>query len=72
METSDHPNFIWAFVLEEKSDQHTRLIVRVSVEPKMSLANLVRSLLFVEPAHFIMDRKMLLGIKKRVEQGIDS
>lgn len=72
MEASDHPNFIWAFILEQKSNQHTRLIVRVRVEPKMSLANLFRSLLFVEPAHFIMDRRMLLGIKRRVEQAIDS
>lgn len=72
LETSNHPNFIWAFVLEQKSDRHTRLIVRVRVDPKLSLANLFRSLLFVEPAHFIMERKMLLGIKRRVEQGIDS
>jgi hypothetical protein len=32
----------------------------------------VVGLLFVEPTHFITERKMLLGIKRRVEQGIDS
>lgn len=71
VETSDHPNFVWAFVLEPKSAHHTRLIARVRLEPKLSLANLFRSLLFVEPAHFIMERKTLLGIKKRVERGLD-
>ncbi len=71
-ETTDDLNFVWAFVLEEKSDQHTRLIVRVSVDPKVSFASSLRNLLFIEPAHFIMERKMLLGIKRRVEQGNDS
>ena len=30
---------------------------------------LFRNLLFVEPAHFIRERKMLLGIKRRVRTG---
>jgi hypothetical protein len=60
--------FSWAFVLNERSEDHTRLIVRakghVGVGWKASLMNYLTG----EPAHFIMERKMLLGIKRRVEQ----
>jgi hypothetical protein len=62
-------NFTWAFVVEEKSDRHSRLIVRVRAQPKSGLASSLWNLLYVEPTHFAMERKMLLGIKKRVEQG---
>ena len=59
--------FSWAFVLDERSEDHTRLIVRarghVGVGWKASLMNYLTG----EPAHFIMERKMLLGIKRRVE-----
>jgi hypothetical protein len=53
-----------AFILEEKDPQTTRLIIRTRVG-----AGLV-SLLYltlIEIPHFIMERKMLLGLKQRAE-----
>lgn len=53
----------WAFVLDPIDDHSTRLIVRTRTRPWGS------RLLFVlfDPAHFVMERKMLLGIKSRAE-----
>jgi hypothetical protein len=59
----------WAFVLEEIDEQTTRLIERVRADyrPHLRLAPFVYLLL--EPAFFVMERKMLLGIKQRAEKG---
>jgi hypothetical protein len=59
----------WAFVLEALDEQTTRLIerVRADYQPPLRLAPLVYLLL--EPATFVMERKMLLGIKRRAEKG---
>jgi len=63
----------WAFVLEPVDERTTRLIVRSHGEykmPDLGLAplNFVYWRLFFEPAHFIMERAMLLGIKQRAER----
>jgi hypothetical protein len=57
----------WAFLLNELDNGTTRLIARLraTYEPRLPLAPLVHAVL--EPAHFIMERKMLLGIKERAE-----
>jgi hypothetical protein len=57
-----------AFVLQRSNDDATRLIVRTrgAGEPNVVLAPL--GLLMFEPAHFIMERRMLLGIKERAER----
>ena len=57
-----------AFVLEPEG-RFTRLIVRTrgAGEPNVALAPF--GLLVFEPAHFIMERRMLLGVKERVERG---
>jgi hypothetical protein len=58
----------WVFILKAINACTTRLIVRTRVAsfPPVELSVLfVRFLL--EPAHFIMERKMLVGIKERVE-----
>jgi hypothetical protein len=56
-----------AFVLEPVGDS-TRLIVRSrgANEPNVALAPF--GLLVFEPAHFIMQRRMLLGIRERAER----
>jgi len=59
--------FTWAFILDEQRDQSTRFIVRVRVAWDRGLRHFFRSRLFLEPAHSIMQRKMNLGLKKRVE-----
>jgi uncharacterized protein YndB with AHSA1/START domain len=57
----------WTFMLESPDNQSTRLIVRAraaSFAPHS--LSLVLYRLILEPAHFIMERGMLLGIKRRV------
>ena len=55
----------WYFVLEAIDAQHTRLIARTRVPrglPSIAYAT------FIELPHFVMERKMLLGIKERAER----
>jgi hypothetical protein len=62
----------WAFVLDPVDERTTRLIVRfrASYTPNPMASVLFAALL--EPAHFIMERKMLLGIKERAEKQRES
>jgi hypothetical protein len=57
------PKGTWAILLQPIDDKTTRLIVRSRSGPKEGAA---RFLVF-DPAHFIMERKMMLGIRDRVE-----
>ena len=57
----------WAFVLEPIDDRTTRLIVRSRGDYPPSPANFVIWRILTEPLHFVMERKMLLGIKQRTE-----
>jgi hypothetical protein len=59
----------WAYVLESDDERATRLIFRfkLGVEPRL-LWELGFPLL-IEIPHFIMERKMMLGIKERAERG---
>lgn len=52
----------WAFVLAPTDDGTTRLLVRT----RMRAPLLMRAL--VDPAHFVMERKMLYGIQQRAER----
>ncbi len=62
-----HGEFSWVFILDEKEEGITRLIVRTraSYEPKM-FRMLTMPMLF--PADFLMARMMLQTIKQRVER----
>ena len=65
------PMTTWAFVLKDTEEGHTRLIVRARAaegyEPPFGLPRwTTRSL--VPIGHFIMQRKQLLGIARRVER----
>ena len=61
-----------AFVLQPIDEKTTRMIVRSQGDYEPDLNNAVLNFLlwrvFYEPAHFIMERKMLLGIKARAEK----
>jgi hypothetical protein len=59
----------WAFVLEEQQPGQTRLIVRGRVASGYHPLGLPEwaALLAARPAHFIMQRKQLLGIVRRAE-----
>ena len=54
----------WAFVLSPLDDDQTRFIVRTRSRPWRT-SRIVSSL--YDPAHFLMERKMLMGIKDRAE-----
>lgn len=59
----------WVFVLREIDPRSTRLIVRTKVadfKPYWLTRPLIK--LILEPIHFIMEEKMLRGIKNRAEQ----
>jgi hypothetical protein len=62
----------WAFVLEPIDEHRTRLIVRGQgdYEPDMGdrVLNFFCWRVVYEPLHFVMERKMLLGIKERAER----
>ena len=62
-----YPDGTWAFILEPLDEQTTRLIVRWRSYYRPSLPGLLFNQYGLEPVHFMMERKMLLGIKKRAE-----
>jgi hypothetical protein len=53
----------WSFALDPVSDRATRLVM-VSLVARPRVADL----LFWEPAHFVMERKMMLTIKSLAEE----
>lgn len=55
----------WQFALEPEDAQNTRLLVRQRLAYSPDLAWVWR---LTEPINFVMERKMLLGIKQRVEK----
>ena len=61
----------WTFVLRPIDENTTRLIIRGRGEFNPDLKNGVLNFFLwrgvFEPAHFIMERKMLLGLKERAE-----
>lgn len=59
-----------AFVVLPTSDNQTRMLIRTRGEATPSFAGILEApfrLLVYEPAHFVMERGMLLGIKQRTE-----
>src|SRR6266545_3890393 len=54
---------VWSFVLDAGPDETTRLVM-LGLASRPGLAEL----LFWEPAHFVMERKMMLTIKRLVEE----
>lgn len=58
---------IWVLAVDEVNESTTRLIARWVFDFKPGLGNTLRYKAFVEPVSLVMGRKMLLGIKKRVE-----
>ena len=55
----------WYFAMEPDGDSRTRLIARFRMRPGVAA---VAYDLLLELPHFIMERKMLLGIKERAER----
>ena len=61
------PRWTWAFVLRPMNDGTTRFVVRMRTHGKGTIRGKTADNLFWEPAHFVMERKMLLGVKERAE-----
>ena len=59
---------IWAFTLEPLPDGQTRLIARIRSGTPPSLSARLLGRLFWEPAHFVMERKMLQTIRDLSER----
>jgi hypothetical protein len=57
----------WAFVLKELDPSTTRLIVRIRWDRKPGVLDWIYNLGVLEPSHFVMERRMMLGIKRRAE-----
>jgi hypothetical protein len=57
----------WAFVLEPQGPRTTRLVVRWRSDFRPTVAERLVNQYLVEAAHFVMERRMLLGIKARAE-----
>ncbi|MGZ4809118.1 MAG: hypothetical protein ACXV7D_07285 [Thermoanaerobaculia bacterium] len=56
-----------AFVLRRIDASTTRMIFRTHTEER-SLSRQLADFLFFDPLHFVMERKMMLGIKRRAEE----
>jgi hypothetical protein len=57
----------WAFVLKELDPSTTRLIVRIRWDRKPGVLDWIYNFGVLEPSHFVMERRMMLGIKRRAE-----
>lgn len=58
----------WVFFLRPLQDDQTRLIVRNRTKYEPEVGNFLLWRCITEPASFIMEQKMLRGIRKRAEQ----
>jgi hypothetical protein len=68
MKPGDYLACTWGFFLFELVDGATRLVERWRVDWAPSVQNTIAYRAFLEPGAFLMERKMLLGIKARAEQ----
>jgi hypothetical protein len=64
---SEAGDWLWTFALEER-DGGTRLLSRNRIATGGGSAGRRLGMLVMEPASLVMERKMLLGIKQRVER----
>ena len=64
------PVVSWAFVLAPVDALATRLIVRFRSDYDPTPAGLLFNGYVLEPVHFLMERKMLMGIRERAEQAV--
>jgi len=58
----------WSFVLRPVDDDLTRLIVRTRYNTGTKFLGKIFNYLIFEPGHFLMERKMMWGIKERAEK----
>ncbi len=62
------PSVTWAFVLEPAGRRPTRLLIRWRSTFQPTVGQYLTNKYGLEPIHFIMERRMMLGIKERAEK----
>jgi hypothetical protein len=67
MRPGDYLTTRWGFYLLPQPDGSTRLVERWSADYAPNLFNRLFYRVFLEPGGFLMERRMLLGIKERAE-----
>jgi hypothetical protein len=68
MRPGDYLNVSWGWYLNRIDDHTTRFVERWRAEWGPGLLNQIAYRVFLEPGAFIMERKMLLGLKQRAEK----
>jgi hypothetical protein len=63
------PESNWNFVLQPQDGGRTRLLVRGRGPAERSVGALLFNRLLFEPAHFAMEKRMMIGIKQLAEGG---
>jgi hypothetical protein len=63
----EYINYTWVFFLKKLNEKECRLIVRSRYDYNPSFMNSLIWRVFTEPISFVMERKMLRGLKQRVE-----
>jgi hypothetical protein len=61
------PPVTWAFILEPAPGNATRLLIRWRARPPDSIAGTILDKYVIELIHFIMERRMMLGIRERAQ-----
>lgn len=59
----------WSFVLLPVGDSSTRLLIRGRGTPRRSLLGVAFDRSVFEPIHFIMEKRMMIGVKELAETG---
>ena len=67
MKDGDHMATVWGFHLIPQEDGSTRLVERIFIDWNDTPQNTFFYRVFLEPGSFIMEQKMLRGIKERAE-----
>lgn len=57
----------WAFVVEPIGEGTTRLLIRTRAGENTGFLRWLYTFFVFDPAHFVMERRMMLGIKERAE-----
>ncbi|HBX68998.1 MAG TPA: hypothetical protein DEH25_06360 [Chloroflexi bacterium] len=67
MKEGDHLATVWGFHLFPQADGNTRRVERIFIDWNETPVNNFFYRVFLEPGSFIMEQKMLCGIKERAE-----
>lgn len=71
LDAGDLPHMSWAFVLRA-TPGGTRLISRTRADFRRTFTAYLNNQLLLEPIQFLMERKMLLGIRDRAERPVQT